>query len=394
MVAVVAGRGYAATRVEDLLEVAGVSRNAFYRQFSDKRDCFVATIDALADAGGRLTLRAYREHEGTWDERLRAALETVAELIVAQPAAAHLCFVDVHAAGPEGLAHVERVGDDVERAMRTTLRESPERAAMPRDVVRALLGGLRKMAHTRLRLGREHELVDLVPEVMDWILSYRSPPEPLARPQAPPGEWAVRAPAPRDPRERILRAVTDLVAEKGYPALVVSEIAERASVSLTTLYAHFESKEAAFLATLEDAQRRVLEATLPGFDADDWEHAISRAAHAFFGFLAANPEMATLGAVGVWATGPPAFELRAQGLDSFKGLLSEGYRKHPNAPSIAAEAIGETIDALLYHHVRRRGADRLYELPPTSTFLTLAPFVGAEAACAVANSYVRHPSVI
>jgi AcrR family transcriptional regulator len=47
LVAVVAEKGYEATRVEDLLELSGVSRSAFYEHFSDKQDCLLAAIGAF-----------------------------------------------------------------------------------------------------------------------------------------------------------------------------------------------------------------------------------------------------------------------------------------------------------------------------------------------------------
>src|SRR5262245_7429809 len=46
-VAVVAEKGYAETRVADLLELSGVSRSAFYEHFSDKQECLLAAVDAL-----------------------------------------------------------------------------------------------------------------------------------------------------------------------------------------------------------------------------------------------------------------------------------------------------------------------------------------------------------
>src|SRR3954468_6998447 len=44
---VVAQKGYAATRVGDITQHAGVSRKTFYELFSDKEDCFLAAYDAI-----------------------------------------------------------------------------------------------------------------------------------------------------------------------------------------------------------------------------------------------------------------------------------------------------------------------------------------------------------
>ena len=47
MVAMVVEKGYDATRVADLVKLAGISRSAFYRQFTDKQECFLATVEEL-----------------------------------------------------------------------------------------------------------------------------------------------------------------------------------------------------------------------------------------------------------------------------------------------------------------------------------------------------------
>jgi AcrR family transcriptional regulator len=385
-VAAMAEKGYAATRVADILEIAGVSRNAFYRQFANKQDCFLATLEAIAVMTGRVVRNAYEKADGPWDKRLEAAFVAITELTVQHPAAARIGLVEVYAAGPEALDYLEGIDRRVERVILEELRESPERAEMPREIVRAVLGGLRKVMHTRVREGRERELPALVPGLLDWALSYRTPPQRLKRPRKPPKHLAAQRPPPDDARQRILYAVTDIVAEKSYHDMAITEIADRAAVSLTTFYVHFRGKEDAFLATLADAQRRVSEATLPVFlAAKDWPRSISAGARAFFGFLATDPTTAQLGVVGVWATGPAALDLRAQGMANFSALLDEGYRQYPGASLATAEAIGASVDALLFDKLRRTGAERLYEVAPTAAFITLAPFVGSEQAAEIAN---------
>jgi AcrR family transcriptional regulator len=257
---------------------------------------------------------------------------------------------------------------------------------MPRDVVRAVVGGVRKIVHTRVVEGRIEELPALMPQLLAWMLSYDKPPERLRRPRRVPADLAAQLPEPRDARERILEAVTDLVAEKGYPEMAITEIAARASVSLTTFYANFDGKEAAFVATLADAQQRVFEATAPHLlDAPDWASGISACARAFLGFLATHPTTAQLGGVGVWATSPAAMERRAEGMALFTAMLDEGFRQYPDTAPVAAEAIGASVDALLFDTLRHKGAERLYEIAPTVAFLSLAPFLGAERACELAN---------
>jgi hypothetical protein len=77
--------------------------------------------------------------------------------------------------------------------------------------------------------------------------------------------------------------------------------------------------------------------------------------------------------------------VRAAGLAELRGLLEEKAREHPEVPPIAPEAITGGIMALARRRFLRKGAEGLPSLAPIATYLALAPYVGAEEACAVAN---------
>jgi AcrR family transcriptional regulator len=386
-VAVVAERGYEATRVEDILVVAGVSRNSFYKHFSNKRDCFIATLEGIVEFTAPHVLGVFEETPGPWDRKLAAMLDTLAAVLLEQRAMARVAWVEVHVAGAEALDVVERLDRSIEDVVCQALEDSPERAGMPREIVAAVVGGVRKIVHTRVREDRIDELPELMPALFEWMLSYETPPEPLRRPRRVPPEFVAPRPEPHDARERILVAVTELVAEHGYQELAITAIAAHASVSLTTFYAHFDGKEAALLATLADIQQRVFTATAMQFaTAPDWPRAVRASGRAFIGFLATDPALAHFGGVEVWAASPAGLDLRAQGMAVFGTLLEDGFRQYPDTNSVAAEAIGATVDALLFTWLRHKGAERLYEIAPTGAFIALAPFLGTKRACEVANS--------
>lgn len=385
-VAAFADKGYDGTRVADVLAIAGVSRQTFYQHFANKHECYMATLDSSLKMAGAAMLAGYERTSGTWNERLEAMLQLLMELVIAQPAAFRMALVEVHAAGRDALELLETMSDGVERSVMSTLRDSPDQSGLPREAVRGILAGVRKMIYTRVREGREDELPALVPGMLEWALCYRTPPEPLRQPHEVPAALAAVRPPDADGRQRILYAVTDLVAARGYRDVKISDIAERAAVSLTTFYGYFDGKEEAFLATLADAQQRLLEATLPAYmSTDDWPRAIGAASRAFMAFLATDPTTAQLGGVEAWASGRAGLELRAQGLANFRALLDEGFRRYPDTPPIAGEAIAASIDSLLFDQLRRAGADRLYEVAPVGVFLSLAPFIGSDAAAEAAN---------
>jgi len=384
MVAVVAKQGYERTRVADILGLAGISRSAFYKHFQNKHECFLATLDALVADAAWVVSKA--DLGGLpWEERLRTVFDAVIAMILNQPAAARVWFVEIYSAGPEAVARAERMGDALERLAADALRGTPDRADMPSELIRAVLGGLRQIVQTRLRHERQHELPSLVPDLLAWALSYRIPQARLRRPRKPP-PLPQANPDPSEQRERIIAAVTEIVAEKGYVGMTITEIAQRAAISLSTFYAHFESKTDVFIAAIDDGERRLLETTLPVYrQATDWESAVHDGLHAFFAFLTRNTATARLGGVDIFTAGALALERHERSVQGFQMLLQPGYDAHPATNPLAAEAVGGAIAALMYQQLRRKGPERLYQVAPTATFLALAPFTGTERACEVAN---------
>ena len=272
LVAVVADKGYEATRVEDLLELSGVSRSAFYAHFSDKEECLLAALNAFVGP----TVGAIFADGGPPPDELRArqAFDAFINLIVEQAAAARMCLVEIYAAGPRAIEEIDRTTDSVQAFLSATLEQVPGRKGMPPEIVRAMVGGVRKVIHSRLYRHEEEELIELIPQMWDWFAVYEPPPEPLRRPR----NRAAQDGGPAngyDPAERILRALAAVVAEKGYPAMTIGDIAARASISLSTFYANFADKEEAMLAAVDSGSSQMLATTLPAFRrAPDWPHAV------------------------------------------------------------------------------------------------------------------------
>jgi AcrR family transcriptional regulator len=177
-----------------------------------------------------------------------------------------------------------------------------------------------------------------------------------------------------------------VVAEKGYPAMTIGDIAARASISLSTFYANFADKEEAMLAAVDSGSSQMLATTLPAFRrAPDWPHAVRGAFGAMFAFCAAEPEYTTLGAVDVYAAGRRALEQRDEVMKTMEALLVPGFELEPDVSPVAAEAIGGAIYSMIYDQIKHGGAENMQEVAPLATYITLAPFIGAEQACTVAN---------
>jgi AcrR family transcriptional regulator len=390
MVATVAEKGYEATTVADLVELSGVSRSAFYRHFADKEACFLAAIEALVSPALEMVSRGL----GKLGDKEQAfeGFEALIKAIVSQPAAAKMCFVEIYAAGSAGVALVDRTLDSFEALVSQLLDSQPGYEGMPSQIVRALIGGIQKVIHKRLYRGEEAELIELAPQLWEWIFCYPPPPGPLKPPRrrsraARPFE---ERQAVSNPPERILRALAAVVSEKGYPEATVAEIVDRAKTSQRTFYEHFANKEDAMVAALDSGSAQMLAVALPAFRrATSWAESVQATQEAMFTFGVQEPEYARLGAVEMYAAGKRALEQRESVTEMMEGLLSTGYELAPDVPAVTAEAIGGALYALFYDHVKQKGPERLAEMVPLAVYVTLAPFLGAEEAYAVAVGQQR-----
>src|SRR4051794_18421945 len=125
MVASVVENGYEATRVADLVALSGISRSAFYRQFADKKECFLAAAEELIEP--TVAIMEHAEKSPSGEERIREAVEAFLRLMAAQPAAAKMCFVEIYAAGPEAVTLIDRTLDRFERFGTAQFEQIPGR---------------------------------------------------------------------------------------------------------------------------------------------------------------------------------------------------------------------------------------------------------------------------
>jgi AcrR family transcriptional regulator len=381
MVALSSEKGYEATKIADLVKIAGVSRAAFYEHFQDKEECLLAAADALVEPTIARIERA--EDAPTGEARLRQAVEALLGLIASQPAASKMCFIEIYAAGKGGEEAVDRTLDTFERFGVSQFNEIPRSKGMPPQMVRAMIGGLQKVIHKRLYSDEADQLPRLAEDISTWALSYPAPPGPLEAPKRR-GRKArpfAERQAIAHPPERVLRALAAIVSEKGYQATRVAEVVERAGTSQRVFYGHFDNKEEAFLAALDSGSAQMLGLVLPAFRrANSWQESVRAAYEAMFSFGIEEPEYTRLGAVEMYTVGRRALQTRDTVMEGLEALLAPGYELAPDTPPIAAEAIGGAIYALIYDQVKNNGAESLPELAPLATYMTLAPFIGAEQA--------------
>ncbi len=385
MVAIVAKKGFEALTVADLVKLSGVSRSAFYKHFTDKDGCFLAAMDALVEP---VLETVGIETELADAEEARQAFERLIRTIVTQPAASKMYF-ELYAAGPAGVSLAERMLGDFEALGQRLLSSSAGGEKMPAEIVAALIGGVQKVIHKRLNAGQEEELLELAPQLWEWLISYPPPPGSLRGPRGNRTEAASleERQAGAKQQERILRALAAIVAEKGYRATTVAQIVALARTSQRSFYEHFANREDAIAAALDAGSSKLLAAALPALrGAADWPSAVRDTLAAMFAFGTEEPEFAALGGVKMYARGKRTMGQREVVSELIEGLLRPGFELAPETPPVAAEAIGGAIYTLLYEQAKENGTTRRTErLVAIAVYVALAPFVGAEKAYGVAR---------
>jgi AcrR family transcriptional regulator len=127
-------------------------------------------------------------------------------------------------------------------------------------------------------------------------------------------------------RARILLALASCMAEKGYRATTISDIARVGRVSKTVVYAHFRDKEECLLELVSRATDKVIEAIIRAqTDAErrelPWRERLRATVAALLDALASGPEVAWATVVEIQAAGTAARALRRSMIDRYVDLI-------------------------------------------------------------------------
>ncbi len=167
----VVGRvGYDNTRVVDVCQRAGVSNRAFYAAFADKEDCYLAAFDLGAQLVVEQAKIAYRSTEGTWSDRLRAALATVMDHLAANPAFARFCTIEPTRVGPVAVDRLNAVIRDCGHAFSGEEPANVPQALREGPLEALLVGAVLRPIFIYIEDGRTDELPDLVPSLVDFLV--------------------------------------------------------------------------------------------------------------------------------------------------------------------------------------------------------------------------------
>jgi AcrR family transcriptional regulator len=148
----------------------------------------------------------------------------------------------------------------------------------------------------------------------------------------------------RSQRSRLMRALAEAMAEKGYVDTSVAEVLRRARVSRETFYEQFASKQDCFIATFEQAAGVILSnleraAAAPGTAQERFAGTLG----VYLEALATEPAFARLFMVEVYAAGPEVQARRAEIQQRFVELVVGAFDARTPTERFACESLVAAI---------------------------------------------------
>lgn len=177
-------------------------------------------------------------------------------------------------------------------------------------------------------------------------------------------------------RGRILQAITEVVAERGYHATSVQDVIARARVSRTAFYGGFRDKEEAFAAAHLEASQQLFElisAAVRAAPRDDWRARNRAGTTAYLRGFQSAPAYAVSFMVEIRAAGPRLADQRDRVLERHARRLGAVAREAGRSLSKAA-IIGLTgaADELTTREIRAGRIEGLLDLVEPIMELNLA----------------------
>jgi AcrR family transcriptional regulator len=198
----------------------------------------------------------------------------------------------------------------------------------------------------------------------------------------------------RNQRERILAAVTQVVAEGDYAQATVADIVSTARLSRRTFYEHFADKAECFGAAYDAGVARIVSVVEEAWLAPgDWTERVRRALEAFVGLVVDEPQLVRLCLLEPPAVSPEVQRRRERRLRGFiESVTREGQRQAPpdvEVPPIAAELVIRGLYEIVKARLTEERPAALQEELPQLAYCVLLPFCGDRRASEAAAGVER-----
>ncbi len=179
-------------------------------------------------------------------------------------------------------------------------------------------------------------------------------------------------------RERILRALAQTMARRGYAATSVADILAAAGVSRSTFYALFSSKADCFMTAFEEAAALVVAPARAKGDPGTPFERFSLALASYLDGMAASPEIARLFMVEVYAAGPEAAARRADLMERYAEAIADLLQMRTEQERFAARAVVAAVSMMVTLALTKGDTDAIAALhaPVMELVAQVAPHRG------------------
>jgi AcrR family transcriptional regulator len=190
----------------------------------------------------------------------------------------------------------------------------------------------------------------------------------------------------RNQRERLIAGLIQVLYEVGYQKTTVSLIGQRAAVSKSDFYKHFESKDDCFVAAYDAAIERIRAQVAAGCEksaGEEWPQRVGSAIDALLSLFAAEPALAGIATVEGLRAGRGVYDRYQGALETFVRDLRAGAPTSPDGsevPEATDEAVVGGVASMLGRRILAGEAEQLPRLFPEILEFVLAAYLGAEEA--------------
>lgn len=168
---VVAERGYEAMSVADIVKAAAVSRNAFYKNFADKQECFATAHDAGHERLFEVLVEPC-DPDATIEERIERSLAAGLDALASEPDVARLLFVEAPSAGEEIALRYHEWLQRYGTLLRAAAPDMPSQSIPAPEVEGVIVGGIASRVASEVLNGRATKLRDLAASLVEYVLAF------------------------------------------------------------------------------------------------------------------------------------------------------------------------------------------------------------------------------
>jgi AcrR family transcriptional regulator len=178
---------------------------------------------------------------------------------------------------------------------------------------------------------------------------------------------------------RIMQALVEVLAERGFAGATIGLVVRRARVSTRTFYQCFDSLEECLIAIMDTILEEAVELVSRELQrADCWQDGLRSALAAMLSRFDREPGVARVCIVETLAGGPAVLAHRERLTQAFRApILQRIARDVPDVSPLAAEGVMSSVLGIMHAHIVTAKPGPLIELLGPLMGLIMAPHLGA-----------------